>query len=121
MRFASHAVGKHKQVQRFDNAEAIFVICAHPPHIGYAAAYDPHKFSRRCSLSDPVPTPVPGNPVLTLADPFRRRKAVTLTDYLFFRALCRPGTPEGTSKPASLGPVSAGRPSAACLARPLPL
>jgi hypothetical protein len=42
-----------------------------------------------------VPTPVPGNPVLTLADPFRRRKVLTLTDYLFFRAICRPATPRG--------------------------
>src|ERR1700722_21031603 len=95
MRFASHAVSEHKQTQRLDNAEAILVVRAHPPQIGDAAAYDPHKFSRRCSLFEPVPTPVPGNPVLTLADPFRRRKVLTLTDYLFFRAICRPGTPRG--------------------------
>src|SRR5580698_4642438 len=120
MRFASHAVGKHKQVQRFDNAEAIFVICAHPPHIGYAAAYDPHKFSRRCSLSDPVPTPVPGNPVLTLADPFRRRKAVTLTDYLVLRVLAAPALPEGTTKLGGLCPVSTRWQPNACLACALP-
>src|SRR5580693_2659083 len=95
MRFASHAVSKHKKIQRFNYAEAIFVIRAYTPQISDAAAYDPHKFSRCSSLSELVPTPVPGNPILTLADPFRQRKALTLTDYLFFRAICRPGTPRG--------------------------
>jgi len=84
---ASHAVSEHKQIERLDNAEAILVIRAHPPHIGYAAAYDPHKFSRCCLLFESVPTPVPSSPVLTLADPFRRRKVLTLTNYLFFRHL----------------------------------
>ena len=98
MRFAAHAVRQHKEIQRFDNAETVLVIRAHPPQIGDAAAYDPHKFSRCCLLSEPVPTPVPGNPVLTLADPFWRRKAVTLTDYLVLRVLAAPALPEGTTK-----------------------
>src|SRR5580704_1417789 len=96
----AHPVRQHKEIQRFDNAETILVIRAHPPQIGDAAAYDPHRFSRCCSLSDPVSTPVPGNPVLTLADPFRRRKAVTLTDYLVLRPFDVPAPPEGTTKPA---------------------
>src|SRR5579859_5433079 len=90
VRFAAHPIGKNKEIQRFDNTEAIFVVRAHAPQIGYAAAYDPHKISPCCLRSEPAPTPVPGNPVLTLADPFRRRKAVTPTDYLFFRLIYRP-------------------------------
>src|SRR5208282_13763 len=108
VRLASHTVRKHKKIQRFDNAEAILVVRAHPPYIGYAPAYDPHKFSRSCSLFEPLPTPLHGNPVLTLADPFRRRKALTLTDYLFFRAISRPNTPEGTTKLPSLRPCFSG-------------
>src|SRR5277367_3811982 len=105
VRLAAHAVREHEEIQRFDNAEAVLVIRAHPPQIGDAAAYDPHKFSRCCLLSEPVPTPVPGNPVLTLADPFWRRKAVTLTDYLVLRAIAALAPPRGYNQTGRFVPM----------------
>src|SRR2546430_3076434 len=43
--FASHAVGKHKQVQRLNDPEAIFVVATHATNIGHAAACNPHTNS----------------------------------------------------------------------------
>jgi hypothetical protein len=119
--FAAHSVGKHKKIQRFDNAETIFVVRAHATQIGHAAAYDPHKISPFRLLSETVPTPVPGNPVLTLADPFRRRKTVTPTDYLFFRLIYRSGPSRGYNYTGIFVPLFCRSPASACLARTLPL
>src|SRR2546426_8712456 len=63
----------------------VFVVCAHPTHIGQAAACDSHTNSHCRSEITPRPTPVPGNSVPTLTEPQDRRKALNPTDYSLFR------------------------------------
>jgi len=43
--FAPHAVGKHEEVEQLNDLVTVFVVCAHPTHIGHAAACDSHTNS----------------------------------------------------------------------------
>src|SRR5437870_10400622 len=83
--FASHAVGKHKEVQRLNDLEAIFVVGTDPTYIGHAAACNSHTNSR-CPLEiTPLPIPIPGDSVPKLPEPQGPRKALNPTDYSLFR------------------------------------
>src|SRR5215475_962774 len=77
MSFATHSVGKHEQVQRLDEPEAVFIVRADAAHIGRATSKNPHKRSLK---GKPGHTR-PDNPHLTLADQNVVRKTMRPTDY----------------------------------------
>src|SRR5713226_72304 len=66
--FASHAVGKYKEVQRRNDLEAIFVVGTHATEIGHAAACDSHTNSHCGPEITPVPTPVASDSAPTLTE-----------------------------------------------------
>src|ERR1700676_4348234 len=84
MRFATHPVRQHKQVQRGYNAKAVLVVGAHATHVGHAAAHNLHKDST-ASAGHTQPARTAGNPVPTLTDRPSLRKAMNPTNYSLFR------------------------------------
>src|SRR6266850_2063781 len=53
VRFATHAIGEHKKVQWRNDAETIFVVCAHATYVAHAATHDSHTSSHCCRQSTP--------------------------------------------------------------------
>src|SRR6267142_1664804 len=53
VRFATHAIGEHKKVQWRNDAETIFVVCAHATYVAQAATHDSHTSSHCCRQSTP--------------------------------------------------------------------
>src|ERR1700731_1131312 len=98
MDFASHAVGKHEEVEALNDLVTIFVVGAPPTHIGHAATCDSHTNSHCRPEITPRPTPVPGNSVPTLTEPQDRRKALNPTDYSLFRYMRA-----GSDQPRAVG------------------
>jgi hypothetical protein len=45
VRFAAHAIGKHKKILRRDDAKAVFVVGANASYVAHAAAGNLHKGS----------------------------------------------------------------------------
>src|SRR6266702_3735344 len=87
--FAPHTVGKHEEVQWFNDLVAIFVVGTHATQVGHAATCDSHTNSPCRGETTRRPTPVPGNSAPTLTEPRRQRKALNPTDYSLFRHIAR--------------------------------
>jgi hypothetical protein len=55
VRFSAHSIRQHVEVQRRDNAKAIFVVRTHATNVSHAATRDLHACSDSLAKLTPVP------------------------------------------------------------------